>query len=90
LAFKEFNKACEKGVGEACYFVGESYQYGKGIKVNMDKAVEAYEKSCKLKYPKGCTYLGSLYFYGDDVEQDFDQARKFFQIGVIWGIVTGV
>ncbi|NLC27539.1 MAG: sel1 repeat family protein [Campylobacteraceae bacterium] len=55
VALKYYETACDKGVGEACYRVGEMYDIGLWVLADESKALNYFKKACNLKYDKGCT-----------------------------------
>ena len=43
-----FKKAAEQGVEEAGCFLGQAYEEGTGVKVNMHKAEKWYKKAAEM------------------------------------------
>lgn len=84
-SFKYESMACEKipakdkGVkGEACYNLGNSYNFGKGTRQDYFKASQFYKKACDLGNARGCNNLGYLYNNGQGVKQNKSTAKHYY------------
>lgn len=84
-SFKYESMACEKipakdkGVkGEACYNLGNSYNFGKGTRQDYFKASQFYKKACDLGNASGCNNLGYLYNNGQGVKQNKSTAKQYY------------
>ncbi|WP_173031428.1 tetratricopeptide repeat protein [Campylobacter sp. CCUG 57310] len=68
---KFHKKACDMGLGFACYCIGSFYLHGAfGLTMNRYKASEFFHVACNLEEPLGCRYLAFVYFEEDTKEQD--------------------
>ena len=71
-------KLCNDNNGSACDIVGYYYQTGKGVKQDLQKAVEYYQKSCTTGYTDGCYNLAVLYEKVPSV-QNYEKAFKIYE-----------
>ncbi len=53
-------KACAGDYTKACEKLGEIYQLGKGVDIDLETAIGFYQKDCRLKKAGGCAQLKSL------------------------------
>lgn len=77
-AAKLYQEAAAAGNIEAQNWLGYSYEYGLGLKVDNAKAVEWYRKSADAGLAIGQNNLGLMYLNGKGVQRDYDQAFKLF------------
>ncbi len=91
-AFQWYQKAAEGGELSAFFYMGWSYELGKGVEKNISKAVEWYEKRLEIGMQVGCcNRLGILLYEGTDgVITDYDRAFRFlsyayYDEGSTWG-----
>ena len=88
-AFAYAKKGCETNVKReeahnadvsqtSCWFVGELYEEGKGVRQDYAKAAEYYKKGCDLGYAMPCEALGSLYMKGKGVPRNRSSAKRLF------------
>lgn len=78
-----YKKECDKGSGEACFRLGDSYldegvdgwsiTQAAGDDYDKVQAISFLNKSCDLNYGKGCQFLSWQY------EDDFDKRQKFYE-----------
>lgn len=73
-----YEEPCNKNNFEACYKLGEVYEFGKGVPIDYNKAFNYYTKSCQQGYKKGCNVVGIMYKEGKGVEKDYSQAKEYF------------
>ncbi|CAA6807285.1 MAG: Unknown protein [uncultured Sulfurovum sp.] len=50
----KYKVSCNKGNGFTCYKLGDIYEYGKDIPVNLEYALYNYKRGCELKDRKSC------------------------------------
>lgn len=63
--------------GEICsyYFLGECYENGKGVEVNLETAFAYYQQAADWKHAKSQSKVGDFYFRGvGGVPQDYGKA----------------
>ena len=65
--------------GEALWYIGNAYYYGKGVEKDSKKSFEYIQKSANKNYPNGLIILGAIYEKGTDVEQDEIQALMYYK-----------
>lgn len=53
-------KACEGGLGSACFKLATLYRIGQGVRADISIAKNFYGKSCQLGDPKGCEAWWSM------------------------------
>ena len=74
-AVEYFNQAADTGDAEGKYLTGECYYYGKGVPVDIDKAVQLLREAGALGQARAMDMLGFHY----EKEKQFDVARKYFE-----------
>jgi len=83
---QQLETSCARGDGVNCYYLGEMYQTGKGVKLDKSKAAEYYSKAVEL-YTKecnggvelGCINLGDMYARGLGVRKDRNRAMELLR-----------
>lgn len=68
------NKACQKGIAEACYVMGVAYETGDGMDSDVTRAVGFYVQGCSSGSAEACYRLALLYRDGRGVPQDASKA----------------
>jgi len=74
-ALEYFLQASNTGDRVGKYLAGECYYYGKGVPVDVVKAVEFLRESAALREPRAMDLLGTHF----RKLRQFDQARKFYE-----------
>ena len=71
-AVKYLSLAVEEGFGEAAYLLGDIYNRGCGMEIDVSKAAEYYKKALELGYDYGETELGAIYLtkIGDEESKE--------------------
>ena len=86
----QLTKDCNKGNGEACFKVGESYYFGKNnAERNYKKAAEFYEKACNSGQAEGCFRAGKMYNDSKGVDKNYNKASELFAKACDGGHVRG-
>lgn len=75
-----YTRGCEKGLYNNCHYLGNSYEYAKGVKKDYQKAKELHLKACKLGNADACLRMGMFYRYGIAVKKDYQKAKDFFKL----------
>ncbi len=79
-AFDLFKKAAQQSNALAMADLGVLYKYGRGCKLNFNKARKWFKKSAELGNNKAAYSLGYLYLKGfGSIEQDYRKAVKWFK-----------
>ncbi len=79
-AFDLLKKSAEQGNAIAMADLGVLYKYGKGCRLNFNKARKWFKKSAKLGNDKASYALGYLYFKGfGNIPQNYSKAVKWFE-----------
>ena len=80
-AFTYFQKAADKGLSQAQYYL--SYLYSKGLGVDEDAkmAFEWCQKAAQQGHIYSYCWLGEKYEYGEGVEQDYNKAFEWYSKG---------
>jgi|688.fasta_scaffold203092_2 TPR repeat protein len=87
----DYQRACQGGYGQACYWVAQFFQEdSKAL-----EATAALEKACKAKEGYACRDLGDIYHDADikdpniyvraGIRQDFAKAHHYFALGCQFG-----
>ncbi len=85
-AMTYLTKACNKKNGDACFYIGEMYGAGEGVKVNKNTAKKFYDKAysynlalCKKNDGYACASIGMFYQYGRKFKKDVKKAAQYYQ-----------
>lgn len=73
-----FQKAADEGISQAEYNLALMYEYGLGVKQDLDKTAALYRRAAEKNYPEAMYNLGLMYAYGRGFPQDFQRARALF------------
>lgn len=68
-----YQKSAELGDDDAQYLMGNKYELGEGVSVNLEKAVEWHLKAAEQDYAEAQCHLGICYLNGEGVA--FDKAK---------------
>jgi uncharacterized protein len=55
-------RSCSQGGKRSCAALGDSYEFGEGVKKNIDTSIFYFKKSCKMGFSRGCFKLGELLY----------------------------
>lgn len=72
-------RAHEKGAFTATVMLGTVYEEGKGVSVDIPKAIELYELAVQRDAYLPCLYLARIYAVGKGVEQSQQLAAEWYQ-----------
>lgn len=72
-----FQKAAESGNGNASYYLGEIYRFGKGSERNDNLSCQYYIKAAEAGVEKAYFPTGICYFYGKGTEKNNSAAFKW-------------
>lgn len=78
-SFKYFDKAAAHGDALGQFYLGRCYEFGLGVKKDIESAKASYEKAAGQGLPKGALALGNFYFFGSGVPKDYKRARALFE-----------
>jgi len=84
---EQLKKECNNNyMSNACFELTYAYEFGKGVKKNINKAKEikilqfqSAKKDCLSENTIGCINLGSFYQKGRGTKQDYHKAKKLFE-----------
>jgi TPR repeat protein len=74
-ALEYFLQAANTGDGRGKYLAGECYYFGKGVQIDVVKAVGFLQEAAALHEPRAMDLLGTHF----RKLRQFDQARKFYE-----------
>ena len=81
IAFKLFKKSAKQGNVIAMVDLAIMYKYGRGCKLNLNKAKKWFKKGAELGSDKGSYGLGYLYLKGlGSVDQNYTKAVKWLKM----------
>lgn len=60
-SFISANKLCNNNDAKACRFLMQSYESGRGVAIDYNKANETGEKACQLNDAFSCYYMAKVY-----------------------------
>lgn len=66
-------------LGTNLIYLGGIYEYGLGVKKDVNKAVELYEKAVDLQNPQAMYIVGKMYEKGEYKEKNITKARDYYQ-----------
>ena len=79
LSIQLFEKALELGEVHAKYYIAESFYFGRGVKINYQKAFEMFcEVADKQNNAYAKSYLAIMYYYGKYVEKNYEKEYNIF------------
>lgn len=84
-AVKYLSLAVEEGFGEAAYLLGDIYNRGCGMEIDVSKAAEYYKKALELGYDYGETELGAIYLTKIGDEESKEKAYELLKTAVAKG-----
>jgi uncharacterized protein len=76
---------CEAGQAGACTFLGQMYQFGQGVPIELPRALENYRKGCERSFAAACSSVGAMYEKGEGVGADAPAALVFYERGCSGG-----
>ena len=79
-AFKAYLKSAELGDTDALYYVGMKYKYGKGTKIDINKAVFWLEKASNLSDIEAKFELADILAGGYDYPHDLQKASEIYAV----------
>ncbi len=74
-ALEYFLQAANSGDRVGKYLAGECYYFGKGVQIDVPKAVAFLREAAAMREPRAMDLLGTHF----RKLRDFDQARKFYE-----------
>lgn len=78
-AFTLLKKSAKQGNANAMNDLGVLYKYGRGCKLNYNKARKWFKKAAELKNDEAAYSLGYLYLKGfGNINQNYNKAVKWF------------
>ena len=78
-AVKWCQKAAELGHADAQFNLGAGYDWGRGVRQDMEQAVEWYQKAAAQGLAGAQCSLGTCYAIGEGVRKDTGQAVGWFR-----------
>ncbi|MDD3063871.1 MAG: tetratricopeptide repeat protein, partial [Massilibacteroides sp.] len=79
-----YSIAAESGNNEAITELAQCYRDGKGVKKDVNKALELFKKAASNGYELAYGWIGSLYDYGD-LGPNYEEALKWYKKAVELG-----
>jgi TPR repeat protein len=73
-------KACDQGMGKACFDIGYRYEQGEEVPKDLARAAGFYEKACEGDDPDTCVNLAMLY-QGGGLPLDYPRAGAILDRG---------
>lgn len=73
--YSQINEECNKGSGEACYYLAWDYYRGLELNYDLKKSLDLYKKACSLNYAKACTALAFIYEHDNDYYEEFKNKK---------------
>ena len=73
----ELVAAAEDGDADAQAALGDCYQYGNGVTIDLKKAFEWYQKAAEQNHPIGLYGLGACYYEGNGFERDTTKGLEY-------------
>ena len=79
IAFPAFRKAADLDHLDAMYYLGDCYDFGRGVRENDVEAVKWYRKAADKGNTDAMVRMGKCYSVGGGVEKDMNEANKWFR-----------
>ena len=79
VAIKEFQQLAAQGNASAQFWLGDAYEYGKGVPQDYAQAMEWYRKAAEQGDTRAQFWLGVAYEYGKGVPLDYAQAMEWYR-----------
>ena len=70
---KEWKKLAKSGDMEAQYHLARAYANGKGVSINMKRAVDYCVQSAEQEYAPAQALLAHFYGYGKGVDKNYEE-----------------
>ena len=81
-AMDYYEQGCDNNFGNACLYLGKSFDQGKHVGQDHVKAIEYFEKGCENANGESCRDLGERYLWGlYGVTQDVGRGLHFLAEG---------
>lgn len=77
LAFEYFMEAAKRNFADAQFRVGDAYEYGYGVAVDLQEAAKWYHKAAEQNQRAACYHLSRMYSKGMGVPWNPIEARKW-------------
>ena len=87
-SFIYYRMAAKQGYMLAQNSLGLAYEWGQGVKVNLENALYWYRKAAKQGYSQAQNNLGTMYDIGKAVDEDEKQALHWFREAAKQGDAT--
>lgn len=71
-------QGCRQKQGDACYRLGQRFETGQGIELDLTTAAALYQRACQAQHLSSCFALGTFFLRGRGVVQDEKQAATYF------------
>ena len=78
-------KKAETGDAASQLRLGDLYERGKGVNINLAEAAKWYSKSAEQGNAKAKFFLGRMYFSGKGVKKDLEKASNLWEKGAEQG-----
>lgn len=78
-ALDEFKKASDTGEAAGTHYLASMYYQGKGVKRDLDRAVQLFLQAATKDFVPSLANLGLMYHRGDGVKQDLEKALSFYR-----------
>lgn len=72
---------CQGGSASACFKVGDSYYFGRGVPKDVGAAVRHYSRACELGEARGCYNAADMVEKGEAGPKDKAKAMSLFDKG---------
>lgn len=80
-AARDYDKACDQGLGPGCSSLGDLYFSGTGVEQSSAEGAAYYELGCRRGHAEVCGVLGEMYQRGDPLPFDGAKAVALMELG---------
>lgn len=78
LSLEYSRKSCHLNNADGCFLLARSYELGKGVQPDPNRAKQYYKVSCSLNNIQGCGNLSALYFNSSNGNKpDLENAKLY-------------
>ena len=79
LAMEEYKISSLYNSAYGCFRIGELYELGLGVSINIEKALEFYFRSKKMNYIPAIKKIAEFHYVGKHLGKNHDESFKLFR-----------
>lgn len=79
LAIEEYKISSLYNSAYGCFRLGELYEFGLGVSINIKKALEFYLRSKKMNHLPAIKKIAEFHYVGKNLEKNYDEVFKLYK-----------